>query len=72
VALRQSGLGSTQAIHAYRVPRYCLQTINVLSDPGNRTAIQAELALATDFCKNDKGEVLILRIRLSKLSRFNM
>lgn len=70
VALCQGGLGSQFGIGGHQVIRYCLQTINVLSDHGNRIAIRTELDLATDFYKNDTDEVLLPRVRLPELDRW--
>ena len=53
MALCQGGYGIQSGIQGRQVTRYCLQTITVLSDPGNRTAIRAELDLTADLYKND-------------------
>ena len=70
VALCQGGYGTQSGIQGHQVTRYCLQTINILSDPGNRTAIRVELDLATDFYRNDAEEVLLPRVRLPELNRW--
>lgn len=71
VALCQGNYGTQSGIHGRNITRYCLQTIAVLSDPGNRIAIHAELGLAADFYKNDTEGVLLPRIKLPELSRWS-
>lgn len=70
VALRQGDLGEQFGIRGHQVIRYCIQTIDVLSDPGNRIAIRAELDLAAAFYKNDTEERLLPRIKLPELNRW--
>ena len=53
VTLWQGGLSPNEAVEGLPVARACLQVIDILSDPGNRTTIRAELGLAIDFYKND-------------------
>jgi hypothetical protein len=67
VALVQGNLSF--GVHGSDVIQYCVQTIDILSDPGNQIAIRTDLALATDFYKNDKREDLLPRVRLPQLTQ---
>lgn len=68
--LCQGNHDATQAIKTWDMTRYCMQTIDILSDPGNSTAIRAELDLAAEFYKNDTEGALLPRVRLPELYRW--
>ena len=70
VTLWQGGLSPNEAVEGLPVARACLQVIDILSDPGNRTAIRAELGLAIDFYKNDSDGLLVERTELPELNRW--
>lgn len=70
VTLWQGGLSPNEAVQGLPVARACLQAIDVFSDPGNRTAIQGELNLATGFYKNDHDGLLVPRTELPELNRW--
>ena len=53
VTLWQGRLSPNETVEGLPVAFACLQVIDILSEPGNRTTIRAELGLATSIYKND-------------------